>query len=72
MPPTIGLEQFKGFSVWRIRAVMSGRRDKVIYLAKENLWPRGNGLCAAVAAHAVRAGKSLCTARAFSALSTLW
>lgn len=40
MPPTIGLEQVKGFSVWVIRAVMSGRGDEVIDLAKENLLPR--------------------------------
>ena len=40
MPPTIGLEQVKGFSVWLIRAVMSGRGDAVIDLAKENLLPR--------------------------------
>jgi pyruvate dehydrogenase (quinone) len=40
MPPTIGLEQVKGFSVWLIRAVMSGRGDEVIDLAKENLLPR--------------------------------
>jgi pyruvate dehydrogenase (quinone) len=40
MPPTIGLEQVKGFSVWLVRAVMSGRGDEVIDLAKENLLPR--------------------------------
>ncbi|GLH78313.1 pyruvate dehydrogenase [Bradyrhizobium sp. SSBR45G] len=40
MPPTIGLEQVKGFSVWLIRAVMSGRGDEVIDLAKENLLRR--------------------------------
>jgi pyruvate dehydrogenase (quinone) len=40
MPPTIALEQVKGFSVWFIRAVMSGRGDEVIDLAKENLLPR--------------------------------
>ena len=40
MPPTIGLEQVKGFSVWLIRAVMSGRGDEVIDLAKENLGRR--------------------------------
>ena len=40
MPPTIGLEQVKGFSVWLIRAVMSGRGDEVVDLARENLLPR--------------------------------
>jgi pyruvate dehydrogenase (quinone) len=40
IPPTIGLEQVKGFSLWFVRAVMSGRGDEVIDLAKENLLRR--------------------------------
>jgi pyruvate dehydrogenase (quinone) len=40
MPPTIELEQIKGFSLWMIRAVMSGRGDEVIDLARTNLLPR--------------------------------
>ena len=40
MPPTIGIEQMKGFSLWVVRAVMSGRGDSVIDLAKTNLLPR--------------------------------
>ncbi|MFK8253487.1 ubiquinone-dependent pyruvate dehydrogenase [Ancylobacter terrae] len=40
MPPTIGLEQAKGFGLWMIRAVMSGRGDEVLDLAKQNLLPR--------------------------------
>ena len=40
MPPTIGPEQIKGFSLWVLRAVMSGRGDEVIDLAKTNLLPR--------------------------------
>jgi pyruvate dehydrogenase (quinone) len=40
MPPTIGLEQAKGFSLWVLRAVMSGRGDEVLDLAKTNLLPR--------------------------------
>lgn len=40
MPPTIGAEQMKGFSLWLLRAVMSGRGDEVIDLAKQNLLPR--------------------------------
>jgi pyruvate dehydrogenase (quinone) len=40
MPPTIGVEQMKGFSLWLLRAVMSGRGDEVIDLAKVNLLPR--------------------------------
>ena len=30
MPPTIGIEQIKGFSLWAVRAVMSGRGDEVV------------------------------------------
>ncbi|MCF6113110.1 ubiquinone-dependent pyruvate dehydrogenase [Mesorhizobium muleiense] len=40
VPPTIGLDQVKGFSLWLLRAVMSGRGDEVIDLAKQNLLPR--------------------------------
>jgi len=34
MPPTITLEQMKGFSLFMIRAVLSGRGDEIIDLAK--------------------------------------
>jgi pyruvate dehydrogenase (quinone) len=37
MPPTINLEQALGFSLYLIRAVLSGRGDEVIDLAKTNL-----------------------------------
>lgn len=40
MPPTIQAEQVKGFSLWLMRAVMSGRGDEVIDLVKTNLLPR--------------------------------
>jgi pyruvate dehydrogenase (quinone) len=40
MPPTIEPEQIKGFSLWILRAVMNGRGDEVIDLAKTNLLPR--------------------------------
>ena len=40
MPPTIEVEQIKGFSLWVLRAVMSGRGDAVVDLAKTNLLPR--------------------------------
>ncbi|TXM99562.1 ubiquinone-dependent pyruvate dehydrogenase [Methylobacterium sp. WL64] len=40
MPPTIGLEEVKGFSLWLLRAVLSGRGDAVVDLAKTNLLPR--------------------------------
>jgi len=38
MPPTIALEQAKGFTLYMIRAVLSGRGDEVLELAKTNLW----------------------------------
>ncbi|MEX5541698.1 ubiquinone-dependent pyruvate dehydrogenase [Pseudomonas poae] len=37
MPPTIKLEQAKGFSLYMLKAVMSGRGDEVIELARTNL-----------------------------------
>ena len=40
MPPTIAAEQVKGFSLWVLRAVMSGRGDEVVDLAKTNLLRR--------------------------------
>ena len=40
MPPTITREEVRGFSLWILRAVMSGRGDEVIDLAKTNLLPR--------------------------------
>ena len=40
MPPTIGLEQVKGFGLWLVRAVMSGDGAAVIDLAKTNLLAR--------------------------------
>ena len=40
MPPTITPEEIKGFSLWILRAVMSGRGDEVVDLAKTNLLSR--------------------------------
>jgi len=40
MPPAITAEQAAGFSLYMIRAVMSGRGDEVIDLAKTNLFAR--------------------------------
>ena len=40
MPPTINAAEVKGFSLWALRAVMSGRGDEVVDLAKVNLLPR--------------------------------
>ncbi len=37
MPPAIKLEQAKGFSLYMLKAVMSGRGDEVLDLAKTNL-----------------------------------
>jgi pyruvate dehydrogenase (quinone) len=40
MPPTIRPEEIKGFSLWVLRAVMNGRGDEVIDLARTNLLSR--------------------------------
>lgn len=40
LPPTIHLEQVKGFSLWGLRAVIDGRMHEVIDLAKTNLLGR--------------------------------
>jgi pyruvate dehydrogenase (quinone) len=37
MPPTISYEQAKGFSLFMLRAVLNGRGDELIDLAKVNL-----------------------------------
>ncbi len=37
MPPTIELKQALGFSLWMARAVLNGRGDEIIDLAKTNL-----------------------------------
>jgi pyruvate dehydrogenase (quinone) len=38
MPPTITLEQMTGFSLFMLKAVLSGRGDEIIDLAKTNLF----------------------------------
>ncbi|MFJ7142086.1 MAG: hypothetical protein ACN6P5_04715 [Pseudomonas protegens] len=40
MPPAIKLEQAKALSLYMLKAVMSGRGDEVIELAKTN-WLKG-------------------------------
>jgi pyruvate dehydrogenase (quinone) len=40
MPPTIAVEQAKGFGLWMQPAVMFGRGDEVVDLARTNLLPR--------------------------------
>jgi pyruvate dehydrogenase (quinone) len=37
MPPAINLEQVEGFGLWALRAVINGRGDEVIDVAKSNL-----------------------------------
>jgi pyruvate dehydrogenase (quinone) len=37
MPPTIEPAQVKGFSLWALQAVMNGRGDELIDLARTNL-----------------------------------
>ena len=38
MPPTIALEQAKGFGLFMLKAVLNGRADEIIDLAKVNLF----------------------------------
>jgi pyruvate dehydrogenase (quinone) len=38
LPPTISADQVKGFSLYMLRAVFSGKGDEVIDLAKTNLF----------------------------------
>jgi len=38
MPPSIKLEQAKGFGLWALRTVINGRGDELIELAKTNLF----------------------------------
>jgi pyruvate dehydrogenase (quinone) len=38
MPPTISLAQMKGFTLFTLKAVLSGRGDEVVDLAKVNLF----------------------------------
>jgi pyruvate dehydrogenase (quinone) len=38
MPPTITFEQAKGFGLFALKAVLSGRGDEVVDLAKVNLF----------------------------------
>jgi pyruvate dehydrogenase (quinone) len=38
MPPSVTAEMAKGFTLYMVKAVMSGRADEVIDLARTNLW----------------------------------
>ena len=37
MPPKITLEQLKGFSLYMMRAILNGRGDEIVELARTNL-----------------------------------
>jgi pyruvate dehydrogenase (quinone) len=38
MPPSVTLEMARGFTLYMVKAVLSGRGDEVVDLAKSNLW----------------------------------
>jgi pyruvate dehydrogenase (quinone) len=38
MPPSVTLEMAKGFTLFMVQAVMAGRADEIVDLAKTNLW----------------------------------
>jgi len=38
MPPSVTVEMAKGFSLYMVKAIMSGRGDEIVDLAKTNLW----------------------------------
>ena len=38
MPPTITAEMAKGFTLYMVKAVLSGKTDEIIDLARSNLW----------------------------------
>ena len=38
VPPTITASQVKGFTLWMVKAVLSGRGDEIVDLARTNLW----------------------------------
>jgi pyruvate dehydrogenase (quinone) len=38
MPPSITLEMAKGFSLYMVKAILNGRADEIVDLARSNLW----------------------------------
>jgi pyruvate dehydrogenase (quinone) len=38
IPPTIQFDQAKGFTLYMVKAVLNGHGDKVLDLARTNLW----------------------------------
>jgi len=38
VPPSMTMEMAKGFTLYMVKAVISGRADEVVDLARTNLW----------------------------------
>jgi pyruvate dehydrogenase (quinone) len=38
MPPAVTVEMAKGFTLYMVKAIISGRADEIVDLAKTNLW----------------------------------
>jgi pyruvate dehydrogenase (quinone) len=38
MPPSVTVEMAKGFSLYMVKAILNGRADEIVDLAKTNLW----------------------------------
>jgi pyruvate dehydrogenase (quinone) len=38
MPPAVTMEMAKGFTLYMLKAAMSGRGDELLDLARTNLW----------------------------------
>jgi pyruvate dehydrogenase (quinone) len=38
MPPAVTVEMAKAFSLYMVKALMNGRVDEIVDLAKTNLW----------------------------------
>jgi len=38
MPPSITVDMAKGFTLYMLKAIISGRADELVDLAKTNLW----------------------------------
>jgi hypothetical protein len=43
MPPAVTAEMAKGFTLYMVKAVMSGRGDELVDFARTNLWRYGIG-----------------------------
>ncbi len=38
MPPAVSLEMAKGFTLYMVKAVLNGRADEIVDLARTTLW----------------------------------